>query len=199
MNTSREVTPDFDHVIRILEHGIAVLPGPLPETNPHIVEDYYQNQYFNYNQENESVFIEELKDFIMDWRLHYSPNHRRVIACQELYFFRLHHWERKNVIMRMMITFRIEQVERVQKELVNLINYNDNGNQLNPDSNTLLPHKVIKNNEVVNLKMKGFLVQIRTDILPDYIKVPMLGARICSSFCYVGHYCTRGKRCPTYM
>ena len=66
MNTSREVTPSLEHVLQTLEHGIAVLPGPLLETNLHIVEDYYQNQYFNYNQENESVFLEELKDFTMN-------------------------------------------------------------------------------------------------------------------------------------
>ena len=114
-------------MIRSLDHGIAVLPGPLPETNLHIVEDYWQNQYINYNQ-NEIGFIENLKDFIIEWRLYYSPNHRRVIARQELYFFRLHHWEKKKVISRMMIRLRIERVDRVQKELVKLINHNDNGN-----------------------------------------------------------------------
>ena len=95
-----------------------------------------------------------------------------------------------------MIRFRIERVERVQKELVKLINHNDNGNQLNPDSNTLLPHKVIINHKVVNLKMKGCLVHIRTVILLDYFTVPNLRARIYSSFCYMGHYCSRGKHCP---
>ena len=84
----------------------------------------------------------------------------------------------------------VSQVVRVQKELVDLINHNDNEDQLIPDADILLPHKVVK------LKMKGFLVHITTDELPDYITTYPSGTRSCSNFCYVGHYCTRGKRCP---
>ena len=84
----------------------------------------------------------------------------------------------------------VSQVERVQKELVDLINHNDNRDQLITDADIFLPHEVVK------LKMKGFLVHIRTGKLPNYITTYPSGRRSCSNFCYVGHYCTRGKRCP---
>lgn len=86
MNTSNKVTPSHKDKIQFITGGIAYIPGRMLETNPQLVEDYYQNQYINFNQ-NESGFLEVLKEFIVVWRgqYHYSYNTCRVLARQHFF------------------------------------------------------------------------------------------------------------------